>query len=217
MKKKVFNSIIILLKVQYNIKAFLYKSQEKMILSELAPDIINIIFEYSNNNKIFEVNKYLYHLRKYYKIYNLNPVYSFEFFINENFKNKLLNICIYPKKLIKINSLDSNMKPFEIDNDGEFEVPIIITQEGSRYFNINNIKIIPNDNTNIKLFKDNQIYKEYDFNEEITIKQEIDRNYNCKLVLNEEDIYIGKRFAKFELLINGNCKVIQTISMIYDC
>jgi len=197
-----------------------------MILSELAPDIINIIFEYSNNNKIFEVNKNLYYLRKYYKIYNLNPAYSFEFFINEDFKNKLLNILVYPKKFIKINPLNSNMKPFEIDNDGEmkpfeidndgeFEVPIIITQKGCRYFNINNIKIIPNNNTNIKLFKDNKIYKEYNFNEEITIKQNTDNNYNYKLSLNNEDIYIGRSFAKFELLINGNCKIIQTISMIY--
>jgi len=188
-----------------------------MILSELSPDIINIIFEYSNNNKIFEVNKNLYYLRKYYKIYNLNPAYSFEFFINEDFKNKLLNILVYPEKFIKINPLNSNMKPFEIDNDGEFEVPIIITQEGCRYFNVNNIKIIPNNNTNIKLFKDNKIYKEYNFNEKITIKQKDDNNYNYKLVLNEEDIYIGRSFAKFELLISGNCKIIQTISMIHDC
>jgi hypothetical protein len=107
------------------------------------------------------------------------------------------------------------MEPFEMDINGEFGVSI--TQEGTRYFNVNNIKIIPNDNTNIKLFKDNQIYKEYDFNKEITIKQETDNNYNCKLVLNEEDIYIGRSFAKFELLISGNCKVIQTISTIYDC
>jgi hypothetical protein len=107
------------------------------------------------------------------------------------------------------------MEPFETDINGEFGISI--TQEGCRYFNVNNIKIIPNDNTNIKLFKDNQIYKEYDFNEEITIKQETDCNYNCKLVLNEEDIYSGRSFAKFELLISGNCKVIQTISMIRDC
>lgn len=107
------------------------------------------------------------------------------------------------------------MEPFETNIDGEFGVSI--TQEGTRYFNVNNIKIIPNDNTNIKLFKDNQIYKEYNFNEEITIKQETDNNYNCKLVLNEEDIYIGRSFAKFELLISGNCKIIQTISMICDC
>jgi|SaaInlStandDraft_5_1057022.scaffolds.fasta_scaffold01130_1 hypothetical protein len=107
------------------------------------------------------------------------------------------------------------MNPFEIDIDGKFEVSI--TQEGTKYFNVNNIKIIPNTNTNIKLFKDNQIYKEYNFNEEITIKQETDRNYNCKLVLNKEDIYIGGSFANFKLLINGNCKVIQTISIICDC
>jgi hypothetical protein len=107
------------------------------------------------------------------------------------------------------------MEPFEMDINGEFGVSI--TQEGCRYFNVNNIKIIPNDNTNIKLFKDNQIYYEYNFNEEIIIKQEIDNNYNCKLVLNEGDIYIERSFAKFELLISGNCKVIQTISTIYDC
>ena len=107
------------------------------------------------------------------------------------------------------------MKPFETEINGEFGVSI--TQEGTRYFNVNNIKIIPNDNTNIKLFKDNQIYKEYDFNEEIIIKQKTDNYYNCKLVLNEEDIYSGRSFAKFELLISGNCKVIQTISMIRDC
>ena len=190
-----------------------------MILSELAPDIINIIFEYSNNNKIFEVNKNLYDLKKYYKIYNLNSTYSFEFFINEDFKNKLLNILVYPEKFIKINPLNSNMKPFEIDNDGKFEVPIIITQEGCRYFNVNNIKIIPNNNTNtnIKLFKDNKIYKETNINKEVSIKQETDNYYNCKLVLNAEDIYSGRSFAKFELLISGNCKIIQTISMICDC
>jgi len=102
-----------------------------------------------------------------------------------------------------------------MDINGEFGVSI--TQEGCRYFNVNNIKIIPNNNTNIKLFKDNKIYKEYNFNEEITIKQKGDNNYNYKLVLNEGDIYIERSFAKFELLISGNCKVIQTISTIYDC
>ena len=107
------------------------------------------------------------------------------------------------------------MEPFETDINGEFGVSI--TQEVTRYFNVNNIKIIPNNNTNIKLFKDNKIYKEYDFNEEVSIKQETDCNYNCKLVLNEEDIYNGRSFAKFELLISGNCKIIQTISMICDC
>ena len=107
------------------------------------------------------------------------------------------------------------MEPFEINIDGELEVSI--TQEGCRYFNLNNIKIIPNNNTNIKLFKDNKIYKEYNFNEEITIKQKTDNNYNYKLVLNEEVIYIERSFAKFKLLINGNCKVIQTILMICDC
>lgn len=107
------------------------------------------------------------------------------------------------------------MEPFEINIDGELEVSI--TQEGCRYFNLNNIKIIPNNNTNIKLFKDNKIYKEYNFNEEITIKQKTDNNYNYKLVLNEEVIYIERSFAKFKLLINGNCKVIQTITQIYDC
>jgi hypothetical protein len=74
------------------------------------------------------------------------------------------------------------MEPFEMDINGEFGVSI--TQEGIRYFNVNNIKIIPNDNTNIKLFKDNKIYKEYDFNEEIIIKQKTDNYYNYKLVLN---------------------------------
>ena len=54
------------------------------------------------------------------------------------------------------------MKPFEININDEininYEIRFLITQEGCRYFNLNNIKIIPNDNTNIKLFKDNQIY-----------------------------------------------------------
>jgi len=107
------------------------------------------------------------------------------------------------------------MEAFETDINGEFKV--FITQEGCRYFNLNNIKIIPNDNTNIQIFKDNNIYKEYNFNKEITINQKTDNNYNFKLVLNKEDIYIGRNFAKFKLLINGNCKVIQTISIICDC
>ena len=37
------------------------------------------------------------------------------------------------------------------------------------------------------------------------------------LSINDEDIYIGRSFEKFELKINGNCKVIQIISKIYDC
>lgn len=191
-----------------------------MILSDLPQDIIGILLEYLNNNILFEVNKYLYFLRKYFKLYNLNSIYSFEFINNKEFKNNLLNNCFNSKKLIKLN-LIQNMKPFEININDEininYEIRFLITQEGCRYFNLNNIKIIPNDNTNIKLFKDNQIYIEYNFNKEIIIKQESDRNYNYKLVLNKEDIYVGRMFAKFELLINGNCKVIQTISMICDC
>ena len=103
--------------------------------------------------------------------------------------------------------------------DGEFER--LITQEGEKYKKLNNLEIIPNDNTNIQLFKNENgkynIYKEYNFNEVIEIKQEYDYdNFKYKLILNKKVIYNKNEFTNFKLLINGNCNIIETFTMFYE-
>ena len=90
---------------------------------------------------------------------------------------------------------------------------VSVTQEGScGYFTLNNIEIIPNENTNIQIIKGNEIFKEYNSNDEIKINQGMDNKCNYNLILNGDVIYIGSMFETFELKINGNCKVIQTIT-----